>query len=762
MFLVSGLAVDIQVVRMQEYTVESSAKAIVELNEKIRVLHVDDDSGFLKVAKQCLELEGPIQVDTALSVNEASARLEKEKYDVIISDYQMPEKDGLEFLRELRENGNTIPFIMFTGKGREEVAIKALNLGANQYLNKVGELGTVYKELAHSIIESIKVRKAEERLRESEEFSRSLIRSVSPDCVLVIGEKRTIIDCNDAAEAVLGYSRSELIGKKTAILFSGEKTYEEYGKEMFKAIAIQGYHVAVVAGKKKNGEEICYEVSCSSIKGKPGVVAIVRNVTDKARKEEKLRDSEEKFRNLAEQSPNIIFINVKGRIVYVNRKAEEVMGYEKKEFFSTSFNFLDLIAPEFKERVESAFNKNMRGEESGPYEFGIITKEGKRIDVILNSRLIKYDDEQAILGIVTDITDQKRSERIMLENKQRFEGLFKGNPEAAVYLSSDFHILDINPRFEQLFGRTLAEIKGKHLDDVIVQKDKIEEAGNLNQRALEGYVYHDTLRKRKDGTLIPVSVSAAPITVDGRLEGYVGMYKDISELRNTEEELKHMMGKLETINEKLRVVGSLTRHDVQNKLTVVTGNAYLLKKKAASDPEMFERLRDMEEGCKQIVEIFDFARSYETLGEEELRYVDVADAFDKAVLQFGDLKGAKTLNGCKGLTVFADSLLTRMFYNLIDDSLKYGEKLTQIRIRYEKSQEQLKLVYEDDGVGISSTDKPKLFAKGYGRGTGYGLYLIKKMMEVYGWTIQETGEPGKGAQFTITIPRTNQKAKENY
>jgi signal transduction histidine kinase len=95
--------------------------------------------------------------------------------------------------------------------------------------------------------------------------------------------------------------------------------------------------------------------------------------------------------------------------------------------------------------------------------------------------------------------------------------------------------------------------------------------------------------------------------------------------------------------------------------------------------------------------------------------------------------------------------------------LKYGEKITHIRVCYEKSDKaQLRLIYQDDGNGIPLAEKPNLFKEGYGKGTGYGLYLIKKMMEVYGWMIQETGEPGRGAQFTITIPRINQKGKENY
>jgi signal transduction histidine kinase len=80
------------------------------------------------------------------------------------------------------------------------------------------------------------------------------------------------------------------------------------------------------------------------------------------------------------------------------------------------------------------------------------------------------------------------------------------------------------------------------------------------------------------------------------------------------------------------------------------------------------------------------------------------------------------------------------------------------------NQQELKLIYEDDGIGIADSDKPKLFKEGYSTGgsTGYGLFLIKKMMEVYGWSVQEAGERGQGARFIITIPRTNSNGKDNY
>ena len=105
--------------------------------------------------------------------------------------------------------------------------------------------------------------------------------------------------------------------------------------------------------------------------------------------------------------------------------------------------------------------------------------------------------------------------------------------------------------------------------------------------------------------------------------------------------------------------------------------------------------------------------------------------------------------------MLADSFLRQMFYNFIDNTRKYGEKATTIKVYCEQEDSDgLRLVYEDDGVGISEENKSKLFNEGFSTGgsTGFGLFLIKKMMDVYGWSITEEGEPGKGAKFVITIP----------
>ena len=157
--------------------------------------------------------------------------------------------------------------------------------------------------------------------------------------------------------------------------------------------------------------------------------------------------------------------------------------------------------------------------------------------------------------------------------------------------------------------------------------------------------------------------------------------------------------------------------------------------------------------------MFEFSRFYEKIGVDEPSKIDVAQCFNQALTLLPNLGTIKIVNDCQGLEVMADSLLKQLFYNFLDNSLKHGEKVTQIRAHFTDEGHGVKLFYEDNGVGIPKANKPKLFHEGFttGKSTGLGLSFIKKMVEVYGWTITEEGEPGKGAKFVINIPKLTYK-----
>jgi signal transduction histidine kinase len=212
------------------------------------------------------------------------------------------------------------------------------------------------------------------------------------------------------------------------------------------------------------------------------------------------------------------------------------------------------------------------------------------------------------------------------------------------------------------------------------------------------------------------------------------------------------------MNEKLRIVGGLTRHDIFNKLQIINSYVFLANKKGNYE----QALNSIKGASEQINKLLEFSKDFEMIGSEELRNVDVDASFYEAVGLVSDLKGIRVINECTGLTVLADSLLRQLFYNLLDNTLKYGENTTQIRVSYKESNGQLSLVYEDNGVGIASGDKAKIFNRSFGKGTGLGLYLIAKIMEVYGWQIEEIGAEGEGAKFVFTIPEKNAEGKRNY
>ena len=173
-------------------------------------------------------------------------------------------------------------------------------------------------------------------------------------------------------------------------------------------------------------------------------------------------------------------------------------------------------------------------------------------------------------------------------------------------------------------------------------------------------------------------------------------------------------------------------------------------------------LEKTEPAFDQIEQIFDRARTYERLGVDKLSYIGVNQSCDEAVSLVHDLGNIKVVKDCKGLTVYADPLLGQLFYNLIDNSIKHGETVSKIRMYYKESEDGLKLIYEDNGVGIAKSDKKKIFGEDHGKGTGIGLYRIKTMCNIYGWTIQETAKKGKAAQFTIAIPKITKNRKPAY
>ncbi len=324
----------------------------------------------------------------------------------------------------------------------------------------------------------------------------------------------------------------------------------------------------------------------------------------------------------------------------------------------------------------------------------------------------------------------------------------------------DGNILYVNDATLKLFGGSdKVELIGRNVLEFIVDSEKPRAIERTLNSWKTGQGWKDQFTTiSKNGTKIFIEVTATPIkNAEGASIAFIDIVRDVTDRVQTEEKLKEAHHKLEVANEKLLVVSGLVRHDIANNLNLLNLERYLAKKNG----DLEGLLSATQITCAHIKRIIELSRDYELLGKEALGYLNVGSVFDEVVTLFPDAK-LHVINDCRRLEVLADSLLKELFYNLFENTLKYGQTATQIRLSHTVDSENLKLTYEDNGIGIPAEIRPKLFTKGAGRGSGLGLYLIKKTTEVYGWNIQETGTEGKNAKFTITIPQANYRQQEAF
>lgn len=218
----------------------------------------------------------------------------------------------------------------------------------------------------------------------------------------------------------------------------------------------------------------------------------------------------------------------------------------------------------------------------------------------------------------------------------------------------------------------------------------------------------------------------------------------------------------ELLLEKLSVVSGFVRHDIKNKLAVITSTLYLCRKNAKNDQQLLKYLEQINDTTENIKNILEFAQTYEAVGSEGLSWIQVHNAINKAQSLFSGLTDVQIDVANMDFEVLADSALAEIFHNLIDDSIKYANTQDKIKIKIKAENDEkgnLQLIYEDNGQGINPKIRPQLFNKGAGNSTGLGLYLIQRICDIYGWTIQENGEPGKGARFVLSIPKELSRTK---
>jgi signal transduction histidine kinase len=238
-----------------------------------------------------------------------------------------------------------------------------------------------------------------------------------------------------------------------------------------------------------------------------------------------------------------------------------------------------------------------------------------------------------------------------------------------------------------------------------------------------------------------VEILASQVTdADGNLTGFRGVARDITDRRKAEDAIRRA-------NRQLNLLGSITRHDALNKITGILGYLRLVSLKC-SDPKALAFLKKTESSVVALRSQIEFTRIYQDLGSREPLWIELDTVMPRSQVPKTITFGADT----PGICLYADMMLEKVFANLLDNSVRHGEHVTEIRVFSRREGTALVVVWEDNGTGIASAEKERIFERGVGKHTGLGLFLVREILALTGIAIRETGVPGSGARFEIMIP----------
>ncbi|WMW25186.1 ATP-binding protein [Methanolobus sediminis] len=251
-----------------------------------------------------------------------------------------------------------------------------------------------------------------------------------------------------------------------------------------------------------------------------------------------------------------------------------------------------------------------------------------------------------------------------------------------------------------------------------------------------------TLHHKKEG-LLHFMVHAHIVSNDANSCIVIGLIYDDTPLRKTENALKET-------NKKLNLLNSITRHDILNMVNGVNGFAAILMSQL-DDPIMRENAENIAKCGVMIQHLISFTEHYQNLGAKEPLWQDICFLLEddeiKSITEGKILKSPEP-----GIQIYADWMLKKVLYNLIENSLRHGGDVSSFSFSYDFSKDGLAVVYQDDGIGIPEENKAKIFEKDYGKNTGLGLFFCREVLEITGLKIHENGVYGKGARFEIIVP----------
>jgi PAS domain S-box-containing protein len=559
------------------------------------VLYVDDEPGLLEISKLFLEEDGQFIVDTITSASAALTLMDTKIYDAIISDYQMPGMDGIEFLKKVRSSGNTIPFILFTGRGREEIVIQALNEGADSYLQKGGEPVSQFAELAHQIVHAVKRKRAENELKVSEEKYRRIVETAE-EGIWQTDEnqipKTTYV--NRRMAEMLGYTPEEMTGRDLTSFMVAEdipdlnyrreeRTQGKSGRNERRLVTKDGkirwMWASTTPLMDPNGTFLGAFTMYSDItERKTAEDEIARrnedlhaayeqltateeelrqNYDELAKSQELIKESEKKYRNVVEDQTEFISRFLPdGTHIFVNEAYCRYFGLKRDDIIGHRFR--PRIPVEDRERVKKFFTSLNQDHPIDIIENRIIMPDGALRWQWWSDRAI-FDSSGTVTeyqAVGRDITEEKITEIALQESEQRNAAMIAALPDILFVLDRDGTYLDFQAADNNLLSVSPDRILGKNIIDAGFDADTTKTLHLAISTAIETGIPQKIEYK--------LVVPAGNSWFEARLvrlgaDRVLGIVRDITERKQTEDELLKKSEELKVQFDALASIENITR-----------------------------------------------------------------------------------------------------------------------------------------------------------------------------------------------------------
>jgi len=512
--------------------------------DTLLVLYVDDEIGLLEIGKTFLEHTGNFSVETINSATAALGLIKSKQFDAIVSDYQMPGMDGIEFLKKVRSSGNTIPFILFTGRGREEVVIQALNEGADFYLQKGGEPKSQFAELTYKVRQAVSLKRAQRKISDLA----SIVEN-SDDAIIGKSLQGIITSWNAGAEKIYGYPASEVIGQSISLLIPVDKE-DDLDTILQKVSRGEPVYHYETKRRRKDGRVIDVSLTSSPIKDQNGsiigVSTIARDISERKRAEEEMR-----FKNtilVTQQEATldgILIVDNVGKILNFNQNFINIWGIPHESIQSRDDKpvlqyvvgqltnpdaFLSRVRYLYANREEKSFDE-------------LLLRDGRILERFSAPILGNSGKYYGRVWYFRDITERKHAEQALNENEQRLASIFNAVEDVLFQLTigpdEQYRFTSVNSAFSRITGLPPEQVIGRNVKEVIP-----EPSLSLVLKKYQQAIEKKAIIRWEETTSYPIGqligeVSIAPIFDEvGTCTHLIGSVHDITERKQAEMALK--------------------------------------------------------------------------------------------------------------------------------------------------------------------------------------------------------------------------------